>query len=45
MAGKDLSDPTEVLKDKASEYGSTKAFSFWLNNHNHNRNINVKEYK
>jgi len=28
LAGKDLSDPTETMKDSASGFGSTKSFSF-----------------
>ncbi len=28
LAGKDLSDPTESMKDKAESFGENKSFSF-----------------
>ena len=28
LSGKDLTDPTEVMKDPAQQLGATKAFSF-----------------
>ena len=28
LAGKDLTDPTEQMKDNAADFGATKSFSF-----------------